>query len=433
MFFSDPVFILDKTIPSWSLGEIKVYSINFNKDELSKSQVKLTDANNTDNSEYILNTKSLIPFGIDSIKNIIKFNELEQKLLKDSILILNVDYKVPESFGLKDKLKFHESLYKMMYKYLKSTSGISKSDLILKFDTIHTHASTNHYIKIWQPGDLESNINVTYQIKSNVIVSPLLPTYKTEMLSDNEELDTNSVDFKHFWNNLIEYPRSSNYITLLLESSTSHYNTSITEDPLFKARQKSLKASELIKTKFFKETGDTIHIEIKNVVLGPRYNKKEYLIEDYMQYEYIKLVPVYKNRRKLPMARLSSRPYIVNYDYYFIGVDTNSFVFKKFAQYLIYEIQTRGILELKVESSVSNIPVNKQRSNSYLAYKHLDESKKRLNNYLKNRLVDPNRLLISEERILVQGIPYNKNIPIVRYKKFQYITFVPSNYLINKK
>lgn len=433
LFFSEPIYILDETIPSWSLGEIKVYSINYNKDELAQSQVKLTNVNDIDNNVYILNIKSASPFNLDSINNQINFKVLEQKLLQDSILVLNVDYKVPESYDLKKKLKFEESLYKMVYKRLKSTTGISKEELVFKFDSIQTHASTNHYIRIWQSNDLESNTNVTYQVKQDYIISPLLPTYKTKMFSKDDNLDTNSTEFKHFWSNLISYPRSSNYITLLIESSTSYYAKSTNQDPMYNARQKSIKASELIQNKFIKETGDTIHIEIKNIVLGPKYNKKEFTIEDYMQYEYIKLIPIYKNKRQLPISKISVRPYIVNYDYYFVGVDTNSFVFRKFAKYVIYEIQTKGIIEIKTESSASNIPVDRYKSNTYLAYKHLDESKKRLREYLKKRLVDPNRLLISEERILVQGIPYDKKTPIVRFKKFQYVTFVPVDYLSNKK
>lgn len=432
LFFSEPIFILDDQIPEWSLAEIKVFSINFNKDDLSTSKVKLTAAIDTDNNEYILHEKSQKPFEIDSLKAKIDFKVLEQRLLQDSILLLNVDYKVPESYDLKKKLKFEASLYNMMYKSLKSTTGIKKQDFCLTFDSVSTHASTQYFIKMWQADDLEVNTNVTYQVKQDVIVSPLLPTYKTEMLSNTDELDTSSIEFKHFWSNLIAYPKSSNYITILMESSTSYYDKSLRQDPLIIARQKSKKAYALIRDKYLRETGDTIHIEVKNIVMGPQYNKSEYSIQDYMQYEYIKLVPIYKYKRKLPIPKINARPYVVNYDYYFVGVDTNSFVFKKFAQYVIYEIQSKGMLELKLESSASNIPVDRNKSNAYLAYKHLDESKNRLNDYLKNRLVDPNRLLISEERIIVQGIPYSKKTPIVRYKKFQYVTFVPLNYLSNK-
>jgi hypothetical protein len=100
---------------------------------------------------------------------------------------------------------------------------------------------------------------------------------------------------------------------------------------------------------------------------------------------------------------------------------------------LIYEIQRHGFMELKTESSASNITVDRRKSNYYLAYSHLEESKNRFYDYLKKRLVDPNRLLITEERILVQGIPYSKNTPIIRYRRYQYVTFVPAKYLMNKK
>jgi hypothetical protein len=59
----------------------------------------------------------------------------------------------------------------------------------------------------------------------------------------------------------------------------------------------------------------------------------------------------------------------------------------------------------------------------------LNESKKLLTDYLKKHLVDPNRLIIDKENIIVQGIPYEKEIPIIRYKKYQYVRFIPALYL----
>ena len=56
-------------------------------------------------------------------------------------------------------------------------------------------------------------------------------------------------------------------------------------------------------------------------------------------------------------------------------------------------------------------------------------SKERLYDYLKKKLIDPNRIIISNEKIVVQGIPYDKKTPIARYRNFQYVTFVPEKYL----
>ena len=123
------------------------------------------------------------------------------------------------------------------------------------------------------------------------------------------------------------------------------------------------------------------------------------------------------------------KPYIVNYDYYYIGIDTTSPVFQKFVDYLIYEIQTNGFVEIRTESSASNLLVDVRKSNEYWAYSHLEVSKERLFNYLKSKLIDPNRVIITNEKIVVQGIAYDPKIPVVRYHNFQYVTFVPKKYL----
>ncbi len=216
-----------------------------------------------------------------------------------------------------------------------------------------------------------------------------------------------------------------------MESSTSYLPKAVDSDPLYYARQRGARLRSFLQNKYAKETGKQLNIELKNVLLGPKYNKRDLKKIDYKNYEYIKIIPIFKQKRKLPISLVNVRPYLVNYDYYFVGIDTSSFIFKKFAKYVIYKIQTDGMIELSVESSASKIPVDKNKSNEYLAYKHLEESKKRLFTYLEKHLVDPNRVLITEERVIVQGIPYSKKTPIMRYKKYQYVTFVPTNFLTN--
>ena len=88
-------------------------------------------------------------------------------------------------------------------------------------------------------------------------------------------------------------------------------------DPLYFSRQRSIKISEFIQSKFYKETGDSIHIEVKNILLGPTYNAKEYSKKDYLKHEYIKLIPTYTISRDLPIKYVSPKPYIVNYDYFY--------------------------------------------------------------------------------------------------------------------
>lgn len=432
LFFAEPIFVQDSTIPPWSLAQIKVFSVNFNQDELVTSTVKLTLPNAIDNNSYILNLKSSHPFYLDSIAQKIDFKILNKRLMTDSVLILYADYKTPENYSTKKQSKFKNDFYKLIYKSLHKSSGIKKSELVIYFDSISTHSSTQFYFKLWQKQDLESHTQVTYQIKEDIILPPLLPTFKMQMKTLSDSINAKSNDFSQFWSSLTTYKRASSYMSIILESSVSHSTNTSTANLLQLADVRAKKIKKYIQSKYHKATGHFIKVIIKNIITGPPYTaKKEFSKLDYFTFDYIKLIPIYKNERQLPIKPVSVRPYVVNYDYYFIGIDTTSFVFKKFASYLIYEIQTKGFVDLKTESSASHIPVDRKKSNLNLAYKHIDESKKRLYDYLKKRLVDPNRIIISDERILVQGIPYSKKTPIVRFKSYQYVTFVPVNYISN--
>jgi hypothetical protein len=70
--------------------------------------------------------------------------------------------------------------------------------------------------------------------------------------------------------------------------------------------------------------------------------------------------------------------------------------------------------------------------NDYLVYARAQESEKRLRQYLKKKLVDDNRIIFTEERYLIQGPIYDGSIPILQFRKFQYIKIVPQKFLTNE-
>ncbi len=431
IFYALPVFQISNDFPQWAIAEFKVFSVSFNDDEVKESLITTTNnqITNKDTIDYVVNYKSNQPLIIDSVYHHINFKRLNQYLLDNKVLNLNVNYKVPESYSVKQALKFKKKINKQIYKSLKKSFGIKKKDFKVNYNPIITHSSTKFYYQAWFDEDVKTPNIVKYQVKKDKIIQPLLPTYKEQILSENQLIDTSSTPFKHFWAALLMYHKNNTNFKIIIEASTSRLKRKIETDQLYFARQKSAKTKQLLQEMFLNQTADTLNIKIRNVLLGPEYNKREFKTEDYLQFEYIKLVPVFNQKRELPIKTLYPIPYIVNYDYFFNGVDTTSIIFKKFANYLIYDIQTYGYVEVKTESSASHIPTDKHKSVQYVAYRHLNESKKRIFKYLKDRLIDPNRFLITEERILVQGIPYNRKTPVVRYKRYQYVTFVPAKYL----
>ena len=427
--FNDPVFVYDNTIPAWSVAQIKLYSAKFNDDNIKESVIKMTDPKDEQKSYYILDYNMNVSPTSEKLVDLVDYAPINTKLFKNGRIVLNAVVYVPESIGRKNAIKIAKGFNRSLYKKMKASSGISKDEFLITYDTITTHASTNYKVQLYDAEDKATDNKITYIEKPEDITVPLLPTYKTEFFTEHNEIPQSSVEFDQFWNALLAYTNTGKNIQITIESSASKYPKKPYVDPYQVAQKKGDKVAKFLADKFLKETGKELIVNVVTTVQGPEFETKNFTQPMYFQYEYIKLIPNYLNQRPMGLDFERSKPYIVNYDYYYIGIDTSSLVFKKFVDYLIYEIQTNGFVEIRTESSASNLIVDSRKSNEYWAYSHLDVSKKRLFAYLKSKLIDPNRLIITNEKIVVQGIPYNPKIPVVRYRNFQYVTFVPKKYL----
>ncbi len=427
--FNTPVFVYDNTIPAWSVAQIKVHSARFNDDKIKQSIIKMTNRKIEKKSYHILNYNMDANPTNEQLLSDVNYSTIDTKLFRNGKIALNALVYVPESIGRKNAIKMAKKFSRSLYKKLKASSGISKDEFLIIYDTIATHASTKYKFLLYDNKDKEAAKVIKYVEKPEDIVIPLLPTYKTQFFTENDHLPINSVKFNQFWNALTVYANTGKNLQITIESSSSKYPKKPYVDPYLVAKNKGEKVADFLKEKFFKETGKTLVVNVITTVQGPEFETKNFTQPMYFDYEYVKLIPNYLNQRNIDLSFERPKPYIVNYDYYYIGIDTTSLVFKKFADYLIYEIQRNGFIDLRTESSASNLIVDERKSNEYWAYSHLHISKERLYAYLKSKLIDPNRVIISNEKIVVQGIPYDKTTPIVRYRNFQYVTFVPKKIL----
>ncbi len=427
--FANTVFIADNRIPSWSIAQIKVFSSKFNEDNISESIIKLTKVQRAEQDIRLLAYKDEQKPTIDELITALNQSAINAKLFKNGRIDLNASVKVPESLGTKTARKIAKGFEKKLYKSLKKSSGISRAEFQLVFDTIKVHAATNYEVDVYDPADLKKDQKINYIEKPESVVVPLLPTFKTQMFTSKENFPENSAAFDQFWNALLAYVNTGNEVQITIESSGSNYPKGLAGDPFSVAQEKGEKVAAFIKEKYLLATGKKLLVDLIVNIQGPSFETKNFTQPQYFNYEYIKIVPNYLKSRAMPLNQIKPKPYIVNYDYYYVGIDTGSIVFQKFADYLIYEIQKNGFVSLRTESSASHIPVDEKRSNEYWAYSHMHVSKERLYDYLKKKLIDPNRIIISNEKIVVQGIPYDKKTPIARYRNFQYVTFVPEKYL----
>ena len=425
VFFDEPIFKYEE-IPVWATAKIKVFSTNFNSDISEESIIRVTEDEFVENINLVLDYQRFSLPEWEELMDEVNFESLEGKLFMNSELKLSGMILAPASMSKIDRIKFAEKFEKKIFKRLKKSNGISKHNVSIKFDSLGTHSENKYRFVLWDKSDEQDQQVFRYEVKQDDIVPPLLPTYRQSMLT-RTTLDTASLDFKRFWKNIILNHKGGHKINLVIESSVSQIPRNAGDDNLVIARKRANEISVFLQTLFEKETGREMTFELKPIVHGPEYIEKLKKHVDYSQYEYINLIPTTHSNGNI--KPLNPNPYQVNFDYYFNGVDTASWLFDRFATYLAAAVEQDGYVELRLESSISRIPIERNLPNEYLVYVRALESEKRLRDYIKTKLIDANRIIFTEQRYIIQGPEYDGTIPIIQFRKFQYIKIVPQKYL----
>jgi hypothetical protein len=425
VFFDEPVFKVDE-IPVWSTARIKVYSVNFNTDLSEESVITVSSRDFVENIDLALDYQRFSMPDYDEILSQVNFEMLEGKLFRNSGLNLRGIILTPPGVNDEDRMKIGQKLAKEIYKELKSLTGISKENFTIEFDSIGVHPDNKYRFVLWDKEDEQDQQRFRFVVKKDSIVPPLLPTYKQSLLT-RTTLDTTNLDFKRFWKNLVMNQKAGHDIQIVVESSVSQIPRNEADDNIVIARRRATEISETLNRMFKDQTGGEISFILKPVVHGPEYKTSLKKLVDFAQYEYVNLIPTIHSNGNT--GELNPQPYQVNFDYYFNGVDTSSWMFDKFASYVAAAVEQDGYIELRIESSISKVPVEHDLPNDYLVYSRAHESEKRLRQFLKRKLVDDNRIIFTEQRYLVQGPVYDGTIPILQFRKFQYIKIVPQKFL----
>ncbi|MBI3135119.1 MAG: DUF1573 domain-containing protein [Bacteroidetes bacterium] len=426
VFFDEPVFKIEE-IPVWAAARIKVYSSNFNTEFEEESVVRISGSDFVENIDMALDHQRFNMPDYETLLNEVNFEMLEGKLFMNSRLELRGVILTPANVSDDERQKLKNKLSKLLFKRLKKLTGITKENVSIAFDSLGVHPENKYRFMLWDKDDEQDQQKYRFEVKEDVITPPLLPTFKQSMLT-RTTLDTTSQDFKHFWKNLVLNYQAGHAINIVIESSVSQIPRNAGDDNLVIARKRATEISETLSQLFKNETnGGELNFILKPVVQGPGYTPQLKKLVDYAQYEYINLIPTtHANGND---KDLNPQPYQVNFDYYFNGVDTASWLFDKFATYLAAAVEQDGYVELRIESSISKVPVEHDLPNEYLVYSRAYESEKRLRLYLRRKLIDDNRILFTEQRYLVQGPEYDGTIPILQFRKFQYVKIVPQKFL----
>jgi hypothetical protein len=425
VFFEEPVFVIEE-IPVWATARIKVFSSNFNTEIDEESTIRISQEDFVENLDLALDHQRFNMPEYDELIGLVNFDLLEGKLFMNSRLELKGIILTPENVTQKEREKIRKKLSSLIFKKLKKLTGITKENVSINFDSLGVHPENKYRFVLWDKDDEQDRQKFRFEVKDDDIVAPLLPTYKQSMLT-RTTLDTNSIEFRHFWKNLILNQKAGHKIQMVVECSVSQMPRSAGDDNLVIVRKRTQEISDFLNSMFKDQTGEEISFILKPVVHGPEYQASLKKLVDYSQYEYVNLIPTTHSNG--PVKELDPHPYQVNFDYYFNGVDTSSWLFDKFANYIAAAVEQDGYIELRIESSISKIPIEHDLPNEYLVYARASESEKRLRLYLKKKLIDDNRIIFTEQRYLIQGPVYDGSIPIIQFRKFQYVKIVPQKYL----
>lgn len=425
VFFEEPTFVIDE-VPQWAKASVKVYSVNFGSDLIENSVIKLNANQIVENQYLLLNYQRFSRPDVSEVIEQINFDQLENKLFINGSLDLKGVIMSPSRMTYADREKLAAQLEKQIFKNLKKNTGASSKDVTVRFDSMAYHPENKYKFQMWDVSDEEEKQEFNYEIKPDNITPPLLPTYRQSTLLGNK-IDVASSEFKYFWKNLLLNHKAGYPIKLLIESSKSKIPRDGEDNLLLLAHKEGNEIKKQLLKLFLDQTGRTMDIEVKPFVHGPDYIWQNKKYTDYSQYEYFNLIPIVHPNNK--PNNLPPKPYMVNFDYYFNGVDTSSWVFSKLAKYIAEEVKQFGYVELIMESSISQIPIETKKKNIYLAYERALESQIRIKHFMQHLLIDPNRILFVEERFLVQGPKYDGTIPIIKFRKFQYVKIVPKKHL----
>lgn len=427
VFFDEPIYTISTDLPPWAAASIRLYSTNFDQVDDAESQIKVSSTEIIKRGKVIMDYQRFALPTVEEVLLEINFESIESKLFLNGSIDLRGTILMPYKKSDELRIETAAKLEKAILKQIKETTGAGKKNVHVTFDSLGIHPSDKYQFILWDQADQEEYETIRYEIKEDVIVPPLLPTYR-QYIKNEIVVDSLSTEFIHFWQNLILNQRAGHSVELLIESSAASLRSDFERAPQDFATSNGDMISRWISAKFFRETGSELKIRVKNLVHGPQFqlNDQEEVL-DFAQFNYFSLIPIANTRSELGVK--SPQPYMVNFDLFFSGVDAGAWGFQRFVSALAMLVLQEGYVELRIESSVSKIPLETNRSNKFIGYQRLFESQKRLKAALESKLIDPNRILFLDESVVIQGPEYDGTVPIINYRSYHYLRIIPEKYL----
>lgn len=278
---------------------------------------------------------------------------------------------------------------------------------------------------------VDSSINT--DLPDRVYKQQTLPVSKTFINERYARIDTTDPTFLTMMTKVTSELRNGEPISFVLESSASTAPTRTKFGNDYVARLRAKESQEIIKQFLLNRGIADNAIKFRDpicLVQGPQYITRYYLPKFYEQFQYVKVIPLYDNGYEVKNSSLMN-PYMVNFDYNSSEINTDGMVYAGFIKRLISVVEKQGYIKLIIESSASKVPTRDYRNNIVLAYDRAEDARQKLYNSMVEHGIDPQRIIIVEERTLVQGPDYEKGFDrsLPTYTEHQYIKIIPAIFI----
>lgn len=259
------------------------------------------------------------------------------------------------------------------------------------------------------------------KIQINSAQQMALPVYFQSFRGGLRDIDTTSETFISFLKELSSQIKGrEELVELKVISSASKWVYATDDfDNGYIANLRGSNSLKTLKNQLSEQRLNTSKItsELQVKVIGPAMNKRNYVPFFYRQYQYLKIIPVYKVVAKETKGALG----FVNYYAESIeALDPRQKEFYSFVDQLTYLIKNEGLVKIRLVGSSSKTGNSPMDAKEKLAFTRIEDLKDNLERELYKRGVNPQRLIIAEELTLVQGPEPKKGTP-EEFRKAQYV------------
>ncbi len=270
--------------------------------------------------------------------------------------------------------------------------------------------------------EVPMNVNGKIEkVRINSAQQLALPVYFQAFRNGLRDIDTSSTNFKAFLEELTNQIRGKEeLIEFKIVSSASKWVYATDDfDNGYIANLRGNNSLETLMNELNKNHINTkkLTTDLQVKVIGPAMNKRNYVPFFYRQFQYLKIIPVYKVDVNETKGALG---FVNYYNESREAMDPRQKQFYSFVDQLSYLIKNKGFVKIRLEGSSSKTGKSSRDSKEKLAYTRIEDLKDNLERELYKRGVNPQRLLISEEITLLQGPEANKGTA-EEYRKAQYV------------